>query len=258
MKRFSLYLISGLLLSLFGGCGPSQEAIDATRIAVVASGIEATVSAIPSQTPQPTLTQQPTLTPRPTLTSQPTLTAEPSLTPWPALTPRPTYTPLPTLMIPPTNTPQTTSIAQTGNANGQEQVSNTPFDVRHLNIIRSYMVELADMTKIQTPYYDYDFHLDDQLECDRYLGTYYAYRGRLIQQSPTGDQNIQNAFALYQQALTIFEEQATYWANKCESDTSANNSITLNGYDQLAMLAVREQALSLIDQAKAILNNANE
>lgn len=81
------------------GCADMEK-----REEEIALRMQATVAAIPTQTPYPTLT------PEPTYTQYPTLTPQPTYTPLPTYTPYPTYTPLPMTALPPTqNDPMVTN-----------------------------------------------------------------------------------------------------------------------------------------------------
>lgn len=61
--KLKLHVYIVILFMTLAGCGPSEDEMAAT----VSAKVEATVSAIPTQTPYPTYTPQPTSTPLPTL-----------------------------------------------------------------------------------------------------------------------------------------------------------------------------------------------
>lgn len=102
-------LIGSLLLVLLAavGCGPSEEEMEQTVVAVAQLTEEAkpTATPLPTETPEPTDTSTPTDTPTPTNTATPTETPTPTETATPTETPLPTETPTPSETPTPENTP---------------------------------------------------------------------------------------------------------------------------------------------------------
>ncbi len=92
-------------LTLTAGCADAEK-----RDEEIALRVNATVEALPSQTPYPTLTPEPTYTPYPTQEPLPTHTPYPTFTPLPTHSPYPTYTPMPTITpLPVQNDPMVTN-----------------------------------------------------------------------------------------------------------------------------------------------------
>ena len=104
MKK-TIILVAMLASTLALGCADAEK-----RDEEIALRVNATVAAIPTQTPYPTLTPKPTYTPYPTQEPLPTHTPYPTLTPEPTYTPYPTYTPMPMTAPPPVqNDPMVTN-----------------------------------------------------------------------------------------------------------------------------------------------------
>ena len=99
MSRFYSYMTLLLLSLIFCvACGVDESDLQMTVEYQVATGVAATQTAVPTQTPLATATAVPTqtarasATPLNTLTPYPTSTDQPTATPYPSSTPYPTGT----------------------------------------------------------------------------------------------------------------------------------------------------------------------
>ena len=229
---------------------------------VMAIAIAQTVTAAPSATAQPTFTLQPAFTPLPTLTIEATLTSLPAMVVEVTATARPTYTPLPTL-TPPATIAAAIAVGTSSGSGEAMPTAELSFDHRFLNIVRDYFNEMAALIFIGNRYDPNNpaivIGLDDQLECPQYLGLYNAYHERLLDDPPAGPADIQTAYDLYVQAVANFNPLAALWAERCVVALSNGEvSVHLEQNDVVEMIVVRDTSLSLIDQARAVLESGNE
>ena len=215
MKRLLGLLFLLLIYWMLVGCGPQPEELAATIESEVETAVLATVSFIPTHTPNPTYTPYPTQTSLPTHTPNATYTPLHTHTPLPSYTPLPTqtFTPIPTHTptITPTNTPLPLPTLP--------PFTPTPSGGLALLLRNEIDQTLQDMgffrATISNFSGDWQSYRLDPIDCQENLLAYDRVTSKLNFDVIGSDTIIQNAYADYGIAIDQFVQLLGGWAEGC-------------------------------------------
>ncbi|MCL4263526.1 MAG: hypothetical protein KJ069_09945 [Anaerolineae bacterium] len=257
MNRLSIVMLFVTACTLFlGGCSQSTAEIAGTvesQVAVAVMGtVEAWPTAVPlnTYTPIPSATPQATYTPYPTYTPLPTFTPQATYTPYPTWTPTPedTATAVPTTTptsppspqataVPPTTSPTTTNLTAL-----KTEIANTLSDI---NIYRGGLTRWVGINRYEL------------VNCRENVDTYDRIVMIITLDVSSDDAVIQNAYAVYQDAVNQFAEFARPWTDSCREALA--NGIELKPLDNLQRgtltnsIAIVESRLNSVnDQLNAL------